>query len=173
MSTSAHGSPRPWTEQEDRLLIAAVSKYGESTRRERIWKAIASEVGTRNSTQCQQRWSKALRPGLQKGQWSKEEDEQLLRLVGMFGTNWPKIAHNWPSQKGSCRTTKQIRERWMNKLDPSISKAPWSAAEDQQILHLHESFGNSWSKIASHLPGRVADGVGEWRRCVAEHELKN
>jgi hypothetical protein len=150
-------SPREWTPQEDALLASAVSRYGA-----RKWKAVAEEVTTRNSTQCQQRWTKALRPGLYKGHWSPQEDLLLLRLVGEFGTDWPSVAKNWAKAlepAGLCRTIKQIRERWTNKLDPSISRAAWSVQEDNQILALHKEIGNCWSNIATHLPGRVAEGV--------------
>jgi hypothetical protein len=126
------------------------------------WEAVAEEVRTRNSTQCHQRWTKCLLPGLRKGRWSEQEDQLLKRLVGELGTNWPKIAGHWPTAgtKGTAsRTIKQIRERWTNKLDPNIKKTRWDAEEDRQLLDLHKRIGNSWSKIATHLPGRVGEGV--------------
>jgi myb proto-oncogene protein len=149
--------PREWNAQEDALLASAVATYGA-----RKWKDVAEEVMTRNSTQCQQRWTKALRPGLNKGHWSGQEDALLLRLVGEFGTDWPKVAENWAgtcTPGASCRTIKQIRERWTNKLNPTISRSPWSAEEDRRIVELHNKLGNSWSNIARHLPGRVGEGV--------------
>jgi len=38
--------------------------------------------------------------------------------------------------------------------------------------------GTPWGPSRDYFPDeiadeRVADGVGEWRRCVAEHELKS
>ena len=86
-------SPRvrsDWTAKEDERLRAAVLKYGA-----RKWKSVASEVRTRNHTQCQQRWSKALRPGLIKGHWKEEEDQLLLKMVETYGINWPIIAEKW------------------------------------------------------------------------------
>ena len=79
-----------WSNAEDRLLVAAVSRWGA-----RNWKLVANEVVSRNSTQCQQRWNIALRPGLNKGLWSPQEDALLIALVGEVGTNWPQVAARW------------------------------------------------------------------------------
>ena len=43
---------------------------------------------------------------------------------------------------------------WTKHLDPSVSKEPWSAAEDAELLRLQKSHGNKWAFIATHLPGR-------------------
>jgi hypothetical protein len=152
---------RPWTENEDRLLVAAMNKRVDHNK----WQAASEMIGSRNGTQCQQRWSEVIRPGLRKGPWDAQEDAQLLRLVAKFGPKWSKITENWSSESESGaagranRTIKQIRERWSNKLDPNISRAPWSKEEDERIFDLHKQFGSSFSCIARHLPGRVPDGV--------------
>ena len=43
---------------------------------------------------------------------------------------------------------------WTQHLDPSVSKEPWSAAEEAELLRLQKSHGNKWALIATHLPGR-------------------
>jgi hypothetical protein len=156
-------TPRAWTAKEDKLLIAAIEKFGDSTGRHKKWEAVSQVIGTRNGTQCQQRWSQVMRPGLQKGLWSAQEDGLLLTLVGKFGTKWPTITEHWSTASAAAgranRTSKQIRERWSNKLDPSLSREPWSTEEDKLVFDLHTQLGNSWSCIAKHLPGRVPDSV--------------
>ena len=54
---------------------------------------------------------------------------------------------------------KQIRERFINKLDPSIKKEDWSEEEDQRILELYSKLGSRWSEISKHLPGRPENKV--------------
>mmetsp|Transcript_3736 Transcript_3736/g.7544 ORF Transcript_3736/g.7544 Transcript_3736/m.7544 type:complete len:531 (+) Transcript_3736:134-1726(+) len=55
------GRPRKankkWTKDEDAALIDAVNSFGEQK-----WKAIAENVGSRNHTQCLQRWKKVVAP---------------------------------------------------------------------------------------------------------------
>jgi hypothetical protein len=161
-----------WRPEEDAALINAVTKYGA-----RNWKSVAAEVASRNNVQCAQRWLKALKPGLQKGHWKPQEDSALLMLVQEHGTNWPKVAENWSAKcrEGeaaqhslktpggtagtSARTIKQIRERWNNHVNPTINTACFTPEEDQQVIALQLKWGNSWSKIAKCLPGRVGEAV--------------
>jgi hypothetical protein len=167
---SGNARPRKWMPEEDAMLSKAVARFGVMN-----WTAVAGDVNTRNRVQCQQRWTKAIRPGLSKGRWTTEEDETLLRFVCQCGTDWPKVAQLWPTAfapGSSRRTIKQIRERYSNKLDPRISRVPWTADEDRQIMELQERFGNNWPKLASHLPGRVAEGIKTRFKTVFRREQK-
>ena len=115
---------------------------------------IAKSVPGRNHAQCLQRWRKVLRPGLVKGHWSYEEDLILESLVRGNEYKWGAVA-----EKIKGRTAKQCRERWRNHLDPSINKGPYTQHEDQQVLDDQAKYGNKWSTIATHLPGRTEDSV--------------
>ena len=57
------------------------------------------------------------------------------------------------------RTTKQCRERWMNVLDPSISRCGWSNAEIHTLFRAQADVGNKWAAIAARLPGRPETAV--------------
>jgi len=81
--------------------------------------------------------------------WQDQEDEQLLELVEKYGKKWSKIAS---IMKG--RTGKQIRDRYLNNLNPEIVDKVWTSEEDNLILFLYYNWGKKWSKIAAALPGR-------------------
>lgn len=81
--------------------------------------------------------------------WQDQEDEQLLDLVEKYGKKWSKIA----SIMGG-RTGKQIRDRYLNNLNPEIVDKDWTSEEDNLILFLYYNWGKKWSKIAAALPGR-------------------
>jgi len=81
--------------------------------------------------------------------WQDQEDEQLLELVEKYGKKWSKIAS---IMKG--RTGKQIRDRYLNNLNPEIVDKDWTSEEDNLILFLYYNWGKKWSKIAAALPGR-------------------
>ncbi|KAI9905140.1 hypothetical protein PsorP6_013430 [Peronosclerospora sorghi] len=142
-------TPRRWTKDEDDALRAAVESH-----REKNWKAIAAQVPGRNHTQCLQRWTKVLAPGLVKGHWSPHEDELLRRLVATEQKNWGDVASKIPG-----RTSKQCRERWHNHLDPQIVRGAYTPEEDRLILEAQARLGNRWSVIAAMLPGRTEDAV--------------
>lgn len=86
------------------------------------WKKISETVGgDKTHIQCLHRWQKVLDPKLVKGPWTVEEDNIIVNTVTQFGAKkWSHIAKSLPG-----RTGKQCRERWINQLDPDISKAPW------------------------------------------------
>lgn len=64
-----------------------------------------------------------LDPSIVKGAWTSVEDALLGELVKKYGEkDWSKIAEHIPGRIG-----KQVRERWRNHVDPSISRLEWSA----------------------------------------------
>lgn len=149
--------PNMWSAEEDEMLAKAVKKHGDNNN----WREVAEEVPGRNHLQCLQRWKKALRPGLVKGHWRREEDDLLLSLIKPYvesGTlkkiNWSKIA-----AKIEGRNAKQCRERWFLNLDPSINRGPWSAEEDRRLLELARQCGGRWSLISKNMEGRTENAV--------------
>lgn len=140
---------RKWTAYEDDLLRKAVKAHDAKN-----WKNIANMVPGRNHVQCLQRWKKVLKPGLIKGHWSKEEDEQLKKIVKKGYRNWGEVA-----QQINGRTAKQCRERWCCNLDPNIRRDKWTEEEDAKILAAQREIGNKWSTIAQMLPGRTENAI--------------
>lgn len=126
----------------------------------------------RSDSQCLQRWSKSLKPGLTKGRWTIEEDRALIQLVQTNtggSTKWSDLAKRIPG-----RTSKQCRERWFSHLDPNLKHGPFSPEEDQVILEQHELLGRKWSKIAQQLPGRTIDAVRiRFRSLTRQAQKKN
>ena len=90
-----------------------------------------------------------------KKMWTKEEDDQLVKLVNEHGTsNWVIIA-----QFMENRTGKQCRERWLNRHNPGIKNTQWTEEEDRILIEKQKEFGNSWVKIAAFIEGRSSDMI--------------
>ncbi|PIN25114.1 Transcription factor, Myb superfamily [Handroanthus impetiginosus] len=115
-----------------------------------------------------------LEPGVlvyKKGAWSKEEDEKLRKAVEEYGVrNWVTIE----KFSGLARPAKNCRLRWLNYLRPNLKKYPFTLEEEKLILHLHSKYGNSWSRIASKLPGRSDNEIKNFwhkraKKCQKQH----
>ncbi|KAL0406935.1 UNVERIFIED_CONTAM: Transcription factor [Sesamum latifolium] len=106
-----------------------------------------------------------------KGAWSKEEDEKLIRAVDEYGVrNWVAIE----KFSGLARPAKNCRLRWLNYLRPNLKKYPFTVEEENLILDLHSKYGNSWSRIASKLPGRSDNEIKNFwhkraKKCQKHH----
>lgn len=94
-----------------------------------------------------------------KGGWTRTEDTLLDELVKAFGTkHWAKFCAYIPGRNG-----KQCRERWLNHLNPNLKKGPWEQHELDTLVKFQRVYGNSWARIAQHLPGRAENAVkNQW-----------
>ena len=77
-----------------------------------------------------------------------------MKLYKEHGKNWSEISKFMPH-----RTGKQIRDRFLNALDDNLNKEKFSQEEDDKIIKLYKSYGNSWCRIAKRLKGRTGDMV--------------
>ncbi|TNV71718.1 hypothetical protein FGO68_gene6864 [Halteria grandinella] len=126
------------------------------------WRFIAQLIVGRNATQCKYKWLARSKFKLVQVPWSKEEDEALSSIYMEYQkqgkhSKWSEIAKEIALR---CKTSivrqgKQCRERWINKLDPQISKyiqqkfrGPWSKEEELTLLQLILKKGKKWSEIS-------------------------
>ena len=56
------------------------------------WVQIATELHMRNGKQCRERWRNHLRPELNKGDWTQEEDVAIWSRVQQLGTKRAQIS---------------------------------------------------------------------------------
>ncbi|KAJ4721952.1 Myb transcription factor [Melia azedarach] len=104
---------------------------------------------------------------LRRGPWTVEEDFKLINYIANHGEGrWNSLARC----AGLKRTGKSCRLRWLNYLRPDVRRGNITLEEQLLILELHSRWGNRWSKIAQHLPGRTDNEIKNyWRTRVQKH----
>nr|BBD82509.1 putative Myb transcription factor JAMyb [Oryza sativa Indica Group]BBD82521.1 putative Myb transcription factor JAMyb [Oryza sativa Indica Group] len=104
---------------------------------------------------------------LRRGPWTVDEDLTLINYISDHGEGrWNALAR----AAGLKRTGKSCRLRWLNYLRPDVKRGNFTAEEQLLILDLHSRWGNRWSKIAQHLPGRTDNEIKNyWRTRVQKH----
>ncbi|KAH7130575.1 pre-mRNA splicing factor component-domain-containing protein [Dendryphion nanum] len=95
-----------WSNVEDEVLKAAISKYGLNQ-----WARCASLIAKKTAKQCKARWNEWLDPSIKKTEWSREDDEKLLTMAKLLPTQWRTIAPI------VGRTATQCLERYQKLLD--------------------------------------------------------
>lgn len=125
---------KTWSPQEDQQLIALYEEYPKK------WAIISELMHDRNENQCLHRYRRLSQLGAHRKIWSAEEDESVKKLMKKIGKNWKLL-----SEMLGTKTGKQIRERFINKLDPKIKKEDWTDEEDRKIIELYSELGRKWS----------------------------
>ncbi|MCD7465456.1 hypothetical protein HAX54_001360 [Datura stramonium] len=107
---------------------------------------------------------------VKKGPWSCEEDLRLIAFIQKHGhQNWRSL----PKQAGLLRCGKSCRLRWINYLRPDVKRGNFTPQEEDTIVKLHQTLGNKWSKIASHLPGRTDNEIKNvWNTHLKKRVMK-
>ncbi|KAI5677564.1 hypothetical protein M9H77_08514 [Catharanthus roseus] len=106
---------------------------------------------------------------LRRGPWTLEEDNLLIQYISCHGEGrWNKLA----KCAGLKRTGKSCRLRWLNYLKPDIKRGNLTPQEQLLILELHSKWGNRWSKIAQHLPGRTDNEIKNYWRTRVQKQAR-
>ncbi|XP_062232654.1 MYB-like transcription factor EOBII [Phragmites australis] len=107
---------------------------------------------------------------VRKGPWTMEEDHVLVNYISAHGEGaWNNLAR----AAGLNRTGKSCRLRWLNYLRPDVRRGSITPEEHELIVQLQARWGNRWSKIARHLPGRTDNEIKNFWRTKIQKKQRN
>lgn len=96
-----------WSGEEDKKLIEYVTRHGEKR-----WRIVPKLGGlNRCGKSCRLRWLNYLKPGIKRGNISREEEDLIIRLHNLIGNRWALIA-----RRLSGRTDNEIKNHWNTHL---------------------------------------------------------
>ena len=115
---------RPWSPEEDTQLKELVERHGIKS-----WAIIATQLEQRNGKQCRERWRHHLRDGLNKGEWTNEEELEVWLRVIELGTKWALLAEQYMPG----RTENDIKNRWNSIVRRPVAPCGrcWRADENE------------------------------------------
>nr|QSD99677.1 MYB family transcription factor [Melilotus albus] len=145
MSSSSHTNnglkKGQWSKEEDELLKAYVTKYGEKN-----WNTVSKNAGlNRDGKSCRFRWCNHLHPKVKKGSFSKEEEEKVLQLYTKFGGLWSKMAAEFPG-----RTDNAIKNFWNGRKKRKRERRGLQV-DDELNCNVESSLGGSSSQQVDDL----------------------
>ncbi|KAK8001142.1 hypothetical protein PG991_013364 [Apiospora marii] len=141
MASSGRKSPKRWTEEEDALLYHEFTRLSDPNEIT-DWSRIAEGVPGRSNKDCRKRWVNKVCGGLNKGPWSREEDQRLRKAMEVHGSKWTRV-----SEEVASRSADQCAKRWQQSLDPNIKHGNWTEEEDDRLLRAVEKYGRQWKQI--------------------------
>ncbi|CAD8183340.1 unnamed protein product [Paramecium pentaurelia] len=171
---------KSWSLDEKKVLVWVVGKYCQINQKNcrfldnEDFIEISQYLIRRSVDNVRQKWQSMLKTSLIAQPFTQEEDQQIIILQEKYKSKdkkWKLIANQINNNNLVYRTCKQLRERWINYLDPILLKInePWTDTEDLELIYQIQQKGKKWTEIAKSM-NRNENQVKNRFNCLLKRE---
>ncbi|XP_059610693.1 snRNA-activating protein complex subunit 4 [Phlebotomus argentipes] len=136
---------KKFTPEEDERLLELVERhrFGDTI----CWTTVGSEFETRTKHTLYKRYHYTLKPNINHGRFTPEEDCMLMAAIEQYGMNLSKIVRDVMPN----RTVPQLRSRYRNSLLCVGNNNIWTQEEDEALMRYADDDNKTWAEIANIL----------------------
>ncbi|KAF3438251.1 hypothetical protein FNV43_RR21012 [Rhamnella rubrinervis] len=143
----------PWSPAEDLRLMTFIQNHGHDN-----WRALPKLAGLlRCGKSCRLRWINYLRPDVKRGNFTKQEEDTIIKLHKALGNRWSKIASHLPG-----RTDNEIKNVWNTHLKKRLSNSKNSTCghESKESSTTYSSSTSSSSSGSDFSSAKIPNTFG-------------
>lgn len=134
MTPTPKKTKNKFTELEDEIIKQFVQDNGAHT-----WGRILPLLPGRTSRQVRERYVNYLSPDVKRNQWTREEDELIIKLVSKFGKRWAYISRSF-----NQRTDVSIKNRYLllkrKEQKRMKNKFVKESTKEEEVLHIEQQY---------------------------------
>ncbi|KAJ3436467.1 transcription factor myb3r-4 [Anaeramoeba flamelloides] len=128
-----------WNSAEDQLLLRCVERLGNT-----VWPQVSGLLPGRNPKQCRERWRNQLNPNINRGPFTKEEEELLIKKQAELGTRWCVLStffkgrpdnmlkNYWYSLQAQKKKQKNSKKKYQKKKKSQTSQRKRKSSTKQR-----------------------------------------
>ncbi|KAL7547081.1 hypothetical protein ACHAWF_010396 [Thalassiosira exigua] len=143
----------PWSKEEDELFLKYVAAHGPQylLQGESLVQMCKNIFPLRNSKQITLRaHSTLINPSYIHNAWNAKEKRKLAILMRVYSKEPQPINSVARMVHFPQRAPKSVTEKWIKRLDPSVSHRPFTSDEDDELYECSDQ----WSAVGKKFPNK-------------------